>query len=987
MRISRHTSVMCAVIIVIAAACSREPVPEGTEANTSFTYVSDVLDFVPGDRIAVKDAAEPFVYTAQDRFVGDVLQSDDYYAVYPSSAIRYFSPTEPVSAVMTVPVVQEAVRNGIARDCRISVAHASDSDKCLGFSEKVSYLKFTIGPDSGHIRSISVVCYSAALAGDVSVMCEDGANVYPAPGAAYNVCLTAPGDYLEEGEYYIACRPVGSASLDVAYEDERGWIAVEITSLTSAYAGRVVDMGTVEGLQFKKRDIIPASSTLIYKSKEAGTLEINLLSDEELSLEVLEGKEWLSCTQTKLVSVSGFRLFYTHNAGTSRVGRVRVGRPGEDAGVIYTIVQYGEVGNSSDEAVLKSLEGFFESSGGSGWKRNDNWCTDEPPVNWYGLSVDPSGEIRGVRLSYNGLTGTLPETMQGHQSWYFNIPRNEVSGQIPSYIYDFRSADLSGNSFDSLADVQEPESSFIVSLDLSDNNIGGRLPERLPDCPHLTTFIASDNNFTGSIPDSYGKILERGGTLQLNGNSLSGVIPESIRQNPDFRRAYWTSVMFQKGEGLDFTDVEIYAVFDSYDKDDDPVDVSEYYAAHDYTVYCDFYSYPELLPEVEGWFGQYGEHGVGVVGVHRIPYGMNWQYDSQWLIVSSGFPALSNTPGVSMMLVDSNGRIVLNPASADKGDIIAFLEGKYGWYEGGRVPPAAGSPAEDGVVTLLQSATEGNGIDVVLMGDSYDSAAILDGTYESVMRETMEYFFDIEPFGSYRHLFNVYMVDVVSDDGSRLGVAYGDGTSMTGNDALCFQYAAKALTPDRMNDVLVVTVVNSTEFAGSTYMYAPDEGDWGNGRAVSYVPKVPMKMDFRGLIQHEAGGHGFAKLADEYVSASHNTVSDADMAGIDRNSAYGWNRNIDFTDDPSEVKWAHILSDERYADEPEGVYEGAANYTYGIWRPSYRSIMLDNQGSFNAPSREAIWYRIHKLAYGPEWEYSFDDFAVYDALNRLPEEY
>ena len=255
------------------------------------------------------------------------------------------------------------------------------------------------------------------------------------------------------------------------------------------------------------------------------------------------------------------------------------------------------------------------------------------------------------------------------------------------------------------------------------------------------------------------------------------------------------------------------------------------------------------------------------------------------------------------------------------------------------------------------------------------------------MRETMEYFFDIEPFGSYRHLFNVYMVDVVSDDGSRLGVAYGDGTSMTGNDALCFQYAAKALTPDRMNDVLVVTVVNSTEFAGSTYMYAPEEGDWGNGRAVSYVPKVPMKMDFRGLIQHEAGGHGFAKLADEYVSASHNTVSDADMAGIDRNSAYGWNRNIDFTDDPSEVKWAHILSDERYADEPEGVYEGAANYTYGIWRPSYRSIMLDNQGSFNAPSREAIWYRIHKLAYGPEWEYSFDDFAVYDALNRLPEEY
>lgn len=40
--------------------------------------------------------------------------------------------------------------------------------------------------------------------------------------------------------------------------------------------------------------------------------------------------------------------------------------------------------------------------------------------------------------------------------------------------------------------------------------------------------------------------------------------------------------------------------------------------------------------------------------------------------------------------------------------------------------------------------------------------------------------------------------------------------------------------------------------------------------------------------------------------------------------------------------------------------------------------MNDGNGSFNAPSREAIYYRIHKLAYGPEWEYDYEEFVKWD---------
>lgn len=36
---------------------------------------------------------------------------------------------------------------------------------------------------------------------------------------------------------------------------------------------------------------------------------------------------------------------------------------------------------------------------------------------------------------------------------------------------------------------------------------------------------------------------------------------------------------------------------------------------------------------------------------------------------------------------------------------------------------------------------------------------------------------------------------------------------------------------------------------------------------------------------------------------------------------------------------------------------------------------------FNAPSREAIYYRIHKLAYGKDWQYNFEDFVQWDLKN------
>ncbi len=83
-----------------------------------------------------------------------------------------------------------------------------------------------------------------------------------------------------------------------------------------------------------------------------------------------------------------------------------------------------------------------------------------------------------------------------------------------------------------------------------------------------------------------------------------------------------------------------------------------------------------------------------------------------------------------------------------------------------------------------------------------------------------------------------------------------------------------------------------------------------------------------------------------------------------------------------EIKWSAFLSDERYKYDGVGIFEGAFTYQHSVWRPSENSMMKDNIEVFNAPSRYAIWYKIHKLAYGKTWKGTYEDFVEYDAINR-----
>lgn len=296
----------------------------------------------------------------------------------------------------------------------------------------------------------------------------------------------------------------------------------------------------------------------------------------------------------------------------------------------------------------------------------------------------------------------------------------------------------------------------------------------------------------------------------------------------------------------------------------------------------------------------------------------------------------------------------------------------------------------DGQVTQLQESTIGNGLNLILMGDAFSDRQIADGTYAGIMQNAMDAFFSEEPYKSFKNYFNVYSVNIVSiaegyeHSGQALSTGFGNGTYVYGNDAKVIEYAKKAIPEDKIDDAVIIVMMNEDAYAGTCFMYDAPDGDYGRGTAIAYFPTNSIPDNFNGLVLHEAGGHGFAKLADEYAYEANGTISQKAINSTKSYEPYGWWKNVDFTNDATQVKWSTFISDSRYANENIGCYEGGLTYWSGVWRPTENSIMRYNTGGFNAPSRYAIWYRINKLAYGDSWNGTYEDFVEYDAINRTP---
>ena len=123
-----------------------------------------------------------------------------------------------------------------------------------------------------------------------------------------------------------------------------------------------------------------------------------------------------------------------------------------------------------DRAALTTL---YHATNGPNWRRSNNWLTDAPLGEWYGVTTGADGRVIALELDNKGLSGTLPPELGGLTSLVIlTLSHNLLSGSLPSEL---------GNLIN------------VEWLELQDNYFTEELPRSLTGLTLLRYFLFYDN--------------------------------------------------------------------------------------------------------------------------------------------------------------------------------------------------------------------------------------------------------------------------------------------------------------------------------------------------------------------------------------------------------------------------------------------------------------------------------------------------------------
>lgn len=634
------------------------------------------------------------------------------------------------------------------------------------------------------------------------------------------------------------------------------------------------------------------------------------------------------------------------------------------AGRVYDLTQKEE--DPSNKEYSKDDRGImmelYDKTGGMNWNRQKNWCTDAPLKDWEGIEVDKNGHVAKISLYNNNLKGELPSSLSNLKSlWCFDVSNNQLSGNLPDF----------------------------------------------SNCRNMQVFLINNNQFSGRIPD-FGELVQE---YDVSYNNFTGKVPETVTSDELFKYC-WPMILPQnKGYGFDYTDLPApNHTVTCYDGS--RLNLSDVYRNHKFTLVFSWLpssSLPILTDELNRFYQKYKDKGLCVVG-------MNWNKHSEIDNEVALMPEIKQFWGdnenrggtqrnryfkhyYSMFyfqhapvfyVVDRKGNIVhfsgrLGTLYGDFATVKQYnstLESAYRF-----ISKAFGDDftiiddsyrstdkSKDGTYYKLQSATNGKGINLCFIGKGFvDKDYEQGGKFEMRMKQTLEDLFSLPPYTALRDRFNVYAVRYVSDSRELDGEL---------KDEFYFNYANKV--PEISNDRIkrVIILYNTIGDSGRSYCRWYDDG--------SFTGRI-MTDYFRTLV-HEIGGHGIARLRDEYVEPGRDNVKIFDFLAKeitkDHSTKWGWSANADVVGDRFDVYWHKLLADYRYANDGLTVLEGGATFGKGAYRPSQNSIMRDNYNYswFNAISRMAIYKAVMTMSEGDNWQFDYEDFVQWDApfRNHVP---
>lgn len=205
---------------------------------------------------------------------------------------------------------------------------------------------------------------------------------------------------------------------------------------------------------------------------------------------------------------------------------------GTGDGVATITVQAGYARGTSRVAVgnpdRSTLAAFYNATDGPNWSRRDNWLTDAPLSEWYGVGVDGRGRVSHVNLKENSLGGRLPAEL-GHLAGLVNLDLrdNRLAGTIPPELGNLSKLEslyLGGNQLTGSIPPELGNLGELRSMNVRSNRLMGPIPGALGQLDRLRHLWLHRNELTGPIPRELGNLTSLS-VLNLNYNQLTGPIP------------------------------------------------------------------------------------------------------------------------------------------------------------------------------------------------------------------------------------------------------------------------------------------------------------------------------------------------------------------------------------------------------------------------------------------------------------------------------
>ena len=220
-------------------------------------------------------------------------------------------------------------------------------------------------------------------------------------------------------------------------------------------------------------------------------------------------------------------------------------------GTARIMAALGDVGGTAEITIENpdraALVALYEATDGPSWATNENWLTDVPLGEWYGVEVSNfTGRVTKLSLRDNRLAGPIPAELEGlaHLEWlnlgtYFLADnRNWLEGPIPAELGNMTRLqwlDLSSHGPRQSCNAQSPQLTGDIPpelgrlrrlrhLDISGSGLGGPIPPELANLTQLEWLDLRCNFLTGALPPALAK-LARMKRLLLGYNRLTGPIP------------------------------------------------------------------------------------------------------------------------------------------------------------------------------------------------------------------------------------------------------------------------------------------------------------------------------------------------------------------------------------------------------------------------------------------------------------------------------